>query len=64
MSGKAVGKAKTFAVPVGPVAVNIAVKLPEASVVVGLGLTFPRKGSSITNPTGVPAGAGFPFINT
>ncbi|HEK9103735.1 TPA: hypothetical protein SUB30_005247 [Bacillus pseudomycoides] len=64
MSIKAAGAAKTCIIPVGPMAVNVAVKLPEASVPVGSGITFPKVGSCIANSTAVPAGAGFPFINT
>ncbi|MDM5439858.1 hypothetical protein QUG02_17495 [Bacillus hominis] len=64
VSGKSTGAVKMFTIPDGPMAVNVAVKLPEASVVVGLGLTFPKAGSSNANWTAVPAGAGFPFINT
>ncbi|WP_410985626.1 hypothetical protein [Bacillus cereus] len=61
--GKLGSDAVIFKDPVPLVAVNIVIKLPEASVVVE-GAMVPRDGLLIEKLTIVPAGAGFPFINT
>ncbi|HEK9103737.1 TPA: hypothetical protein SUB30_005249 [Bacillus pseudomycoides] len=62
--GKSGSDAVTITDPVPLVAVNIVVKLPEALVMVARGIIVPREALLTEKLTTVPAGAGFPFINT
>ncbi|WP_410985647.1 hypothetical protein [Bacillus cereus] len=62
--GKSGSDAVTVPVPVPLVAINTAVKLPEALVKVARGIIVPREGLLTEKLTTIPAGAGFPFTNT